>query len=336
MSEQKQILETYLKNRFSNKPALTILRLDKIADGWESDNHVLTVEYGEGHRTQEDWVWRIYSGEGSQGKAAREFNSLKKLFAAGYPVPQVFLLEIEHSPVDRPFIIMEYIPGEVMWEMIDSTPSDRRTQLIDQFCQSFAQLHALDWRLFDDNLPADAPFFFIDRWMDGARNAVQKFPKLNLASFLEWVATRRNQFACHCPAPIHHDFHPGNVLVTMDSRAVVIDWTGFDVTDFRFDFAWTLVLAHAYSPWGLRDRILQGYQHHAGKPVEQLEVFEAIACMRRLFSVAVSLTQDALKMGMNAQAAEAMRANMEPHRRIYQLFVQHTGLRIETLYKLFG
>jgi len=66
MSEQKQILETYLKNRFSNKPVLTILRLDKIADGWESDNHVLAVEYGEGHRTQEDWVWRIYTGEGSQ------------------------------------------------------------------------------------------------------------------------------------------------------------------------------------------------------------------------------------------------------------------------------
>ena len=34
---------------------------------------------------------------------------MEKLFSAGYPVPRVLLLEAEHSPIDRPFIIMEYI-----------------------------------------------------------------------------------------------------------------------------------------------------------------------------------------------------------------------------------
>ena len=71
MSEQKQILEQYLKAKFSGKKALSIVRLDKIADGWESDNYILTVEYGDVRQTREDWVWRIYSGAGSQAKAYR-------------------------------------------------------------------------------------------------------------------------------------------------------------------------------------------------------------------------------------------------------------------------
>ena len=100
MNDQKQILEQYLTAKFSDKTALSITHLDKLRDGWESDNYLLTVEYGGVPRTRADWVWRIYSGDGSQVKAAREFNSLKKLHGAGYPVPTVFLLETEHSPFE--------------------------------------------------------------------------------------------------------------------------------------------------------------------------------------------------------------------------------------------
>src|SRR3989337_2588337 len=135
MSEIEQILEQYLKAKFRDKTDLSITRLDKLRDGWESDNYLLTVEYGGVPRTREDWVWRIYSGVGSQAKAAREFNCMEELFCAGYSVPRVSLWESEHSPVDRPFIIMEYVQGEVMWDLLDKAPAGRQAQLIDQFCR---------------------------------------------------------------------------------------------------------------------------------------------------------------------------------------------------------
>ena len=336
MSDQKQKLEQYLKAKFSNKSALSITRLDKLADGWESDNYLLTVEYGGVPRTRTDWVWRIYSGVGSQAKAAREFNSLERLHDAGYPVPRVFLLEVEQSPVDRPFIIMEYIQGEVMWDLLGKVPAGRQAQLIDQFCRLFVQLHALDWKQFDGSLPGDNPFFFIDRWLDEARRMLQNFPEFDGSPFLEWVTARRALFACARPSPAHQDFHPGNILVKADGTAMVIDWTNFAVTDSRFDLAWTLMLAHAYGWPELRDQILQGYQHHAGKLVEQIEAFEALACARRLLDLTVSLTQGAQRMGMNAQAAEAMRANMEANRRVYRLFTERTGLQTDIFENLFG
>jgi aminoglycoside phosphotransferase (APT) family kinase protein len=197
-------------------------------------------------------------------------------------------------------------------------------------------LHALDWKQFDNSLPDDDPFFFIDHWLDGARGALQNFPEMDASPFLEWVIVRRNLFACSRPSPVHQDFHPGNILVGANDDATVIDWTNFDVTDSRFDLAWTLVLAHAHGWTELRDQILQGYQHIAGKPVEKIEAFEAIACARRLLDLTVSLTLGAQHMGMNPQAVEAMRADMESHRRVYRLFIERTGLHIEAFDDLFG
>jgi len=336
MNEQERILEQYLKAKFGDKKALSITRLDKLRDGWESDNYLLTVEYGDIPRTRADWVWRIYSGVGDQAKATREFNSMKKLRDAGYPVPRVFLLVTEHSPVDRPFIIMEYVQGEVMWDLLDIVPGGGQARLIDQFCRLFVQLHDLDWKQFDDSLPGDAPFFFIDRWLNEARGVLQNFPEIEGSPFLDWVAAQRDLFACARPSPVHQDFHPANILIRADDSATVIDWTNFSVTDSRFDLAWTLVLAHAHGRPGLRDQVFQGYQRHAGKPVEQIEAFEAIECARRLLDLTVSLTKGAQRMGMNAQAVDAMRADMQAHRRVHHLFIERTGLQIYTFNNLFG
>jgi aminoglycoside phosphotransferase (APT) family kinase protein len=336
MSGQKQILEHYLKEKLSDLESLSITSLEKLPDGWESDNYLLSVKFGSVPRTRTDWVWRIYSGVGSQAKAAWEYKSMESLHGAGYPVPRVFLLEVENSPIDRPFIIMEYIQSIMMWELLDNASTEKQKQLIDQFCQLFVQLHELDWKKFDESLPGNDPFFFIDRWLDEARRMLQNFPEVEGSPFLEWVSSRRDLLACVRPSPTHQDFHPGNILVKADETAMVIDWTNFAVTDSRFDLAWTLVLTYAHGRIGLRDQIFQGYQRHAGIPVEQIEAFEAIACARRLLDLTVSLTQGAERMGMNAEATKAMRSSMDAHRRVYCLFIERTGLRIQTFDKVFG
>jgi aminoglycoside phosphotransferase (APT) family kinase protein len=335
MSEIQHTLEQYLKGKFTGQAPLSITRLEKFRDGWESDNYLLEVEYGV-PRIGVRWVWRIYSGSGSQEKAVREFHGMQKLHAAGYSVPQVILLETEGSPVNRPFIIMEFIPGEMMWAMLEAAPVQKQVQLIDQFCQLFAQLHGLDWRLFDDSLPDGEPFFIIDRWLDNARRGLREFPEFDASPFIDWVQARRELYACRRPSPVHQDFHPGNVLVGPDGRATVIDWSNFEVTDSRFDLAWTLVLTYAHGTPELREMILKGYQRHAGKPVDHLEAFEAIACARRLFDLTVSLTQGAQRRGMNPQAVEAMRHSMEAHRRVYRLFIERTGLQFDVFAALFG
>jgi len=336
MNEQDQILEYYLKGKFGDKENLTITRLEKLCDGWESDNYIFTIEYGSNQRICEELVWRIYSGAGNQAKAAWEFNSMQKLHRADYPVPRVFLLETDNSPVDRPFIMMEFVQGDDMWDLLDKASAEKQTELIDQFCRLFVQLHTMDWRKFDDSLPVSDPYFFIDRWLNEVCRVLENFPEVDASPFLDWVTARRTHLACARPSPVHQDFHPGNILVSVNDGATVIDWTGFDVTDPRFDLAWTLVLAHAYGWPGSRNQILQGYERNAGKPVEEIETFEVIACARRLLDLTISLTQGAEQMGMNVQATEAMRNSMEAHRRVHRRFIELTGLQIKTFDDLFG
>ena len=336
MIEHRSLLEQYLQAKIGTTTRLSITRLEKLRDGWESDNHLLTVESVGSSRTRHDWVWRIFSGVGSKEKAAREFNSLKELFAAGYPVPRAILLEADHSPVDRPFLIMEFIVAEAMSDLLSKASATGQGQLWDQFCRLLAQLHDLDWSQFGHNVPSASPMHFIDRWLDEARRALDGVPEIDGSPMLRWVAARRDLFQCQCPSPSHLDFHPGNILVGSDGCATVIDWTSFDITDSCFDLAWTLVLAHSSTSPGLRAEVLRGYQRHARSRIAHIEAFEAIACTRRLFDVTVSLTHGAERMGMNRHAADAMRASMESHRRVYRLFLELTGLRIAAFANLFG
>jgi aminoglycoside phosphotransferase (APT) family kinase protein len=72
---------------------------------------------------------------------------------------------------------------------------------------------------------------------------------------------------------------------------VVIDWTGLQLSDPRFDLAWTLMLISAYQGSQWRQSFLEAYERHAGELLENLEFFDVAACTRRLYSIAVRSLQ---------------------------------------------
>lgn len=80
---------------------------------------------------------------------------------------------------------------------------------------------------------------------------------------------------------IHGDFHLHN-LVEDHGRRTVIDWTNGQLGDPRFDYAWSLTLMRIY----ISDRYAQvfrsAYLAENTIPQEELDVFEAIACLRWL------------------------------------------------------
>ena len=52
---------------------------------------------------------------------------------------------------------------------------------------------------------------------------------------LDWLQTRTKAITPTEPTVVHGDFHPGNVLLRTDGASFVIDWTGADISDYRFD-----------------------------------------------------------------------------------------------------
>lgn len=326
-------LQAYCQDKFQSKHDVRILNLENITTGWESEVYAFTLEHGQpSTRVREGLVLRLYSGEGAEDKSAREFRSIKRLREIEYPVPQVHVLERDPSRFGKPFIIMEKLDGQVLWSQMDVADETARAKLIAQFCKLFARLHQLDWRLFvaaADQPRFHAPYIFVDEWLGAAHRSLEQFPDSGFRAVVEWLEDRRTRVPCQQPAPTHNDFHPGNVLVQRDASPVVIDWTGFQISDARFDLAWTLVLADAYMGSAWREIIFREYEHFSGAPVAALDCFIVCACARRLFDVTTSLLYGAEKMGMRAEAVTAMRKNRTAHEHVYQLLIERTGLRIK-------
>lgn len=331
-------LLAYYTSAFSAHQNVSIGPLSSLSTGWETEVYAFEVEYGPAQaRTAESLILRIYPGDDAQAKATHEYQSLRQLRQAGYPVPQVLALECDASIFGRPFVIMERVKGRTLWALLCGSTGDSEAQRrhLALFCQLFVRLHSLDGRLFDATLDMADSYACVDRWLSMAHNNLARFPRADFGPLVKWLEARRDELPCSRPAPIHGDFHPDNVLLRDDGSPVVIDWTGFGVSDSRFDLAWTLLLAHAYIGPEWRDQILHEYERQSGTSVEHIDVFQVFACARRLFDLYVSLVAGAEKQGMRPGAAAIMKQQMEAHMRVYDFLRERTGIQIGEIERLF-
>jgi aminoglycoside phosphotransferase (APT) family kinase protein len=325
-------LQAYLQQLHPEWQGITISKLLKMPAGWETDLYAFNLSYQQDSvDTSHSLVLRVYPGEDASETPRHEFNGMQLLHEVGYPVPRVYGLESQPSPSGKAFLIMERIPGEAMGSIIGKSTPQVQAALITQLCELFVRLHNLDWRHFTSDpqsLEAGGTFIFTDNWITNARHGLEKYEKFELIPILDWIIQHRDEMRTEKPSVVHQDFHPNNILLRADGSAVVIDWSSWQVMDYRFDVAWTLMLAHAYVGEGMRLQILNTYERIALKRAEGIRVFEVCACFRRLLDVMTSLSHGAESRGMRPQAVEVMRSQMEELRRVYELLQEHSGIHI--------
>lgn len=331
-------LQNYYAKTFPGRAAAQVSDLTVISNGWESDVYGFTVESGPADaRRSEALVLRIYPSDEAYHISEREFRGMRRLYEAGYPVPQVYALERENSPFGRPFVIMERIEGELLWPLLAAAPAAEQRAWLSRFCQLFVQLHRLDWTRFAEDAARYervGPYIFVDEWLARMRANTERFELAGFLPALAWLEAWRSQLPCPRPAAVHWDFHPGNVLARPDGSLAVIDWTQIQLCDARFDLAWSLVLAGSHESMVWRDLILQEYERWAGARVEQLAFFEAAACFKRLASVVVSLLYGPEKLGMRPEAVALMKQNLGPIGRVYDLMLERTGITLPEVERL--
>jgi len=329
---QEKLLNFY--NKKQTLKNLVITELSKISDGWENEVYSFRIDYDENGRSRsEDLILRIYPGDGSRDKSAKEFKAMKRLHEVGFPVPEVFMLELDESIMGKPFVIMQKINGELMGKILKQAVNESSTekirQLTSEFCSIFASLHKLDWRLFVTELPYDTedPYSFINHTLYNARNNVRHFGKEDMASpLLDWLEERKSDVPCNRLSVMHCDYHIHNIILDSKGSPYVIDWTNFDIGDFRVDLAWTLLLMSTYGSPEAHDVILNEYERIIGSKVNQIEYFEVFAIARRLFSIFISLSEGAEKMGMRPGAEAAMLSNINHIKTVYNLLYEKTGI----------
>lgn len=80
---------------------------------------------------------------------------------------------------------------------------------------------------------------------------------------------------------IHGDFNLGNILEE-NGQYTVIDWTNGQLGDPRYDLAWACLLLRIYLSDSKYLTFLYKYQEEMHEETGDLEIFEALACLRWL------------------------------------------------------
>jgi aminoglycoside phosphotransferase (APT) family kinase protein len=342
--EMLQGLKTYCEQAFPDRLAQQVRGLECISSGWESDVYAFDLESGsDGEQgsppRREELILRLYQGEQGFHKVKTEFSGMQALFKLGYPVPEALSMQSENEAFGRAFMIMRRVAGVELWPVLFSAPDDLRRARLEQFCGLMVRLHTLDWHPMAPWVSAEQaadPYFFPRRQMEYWQKnlATNLLPGFQPA--FAWLADRLPEVACRRPAIVHWDLHPANVLLCADGSMVVIDWTQVAVSDPRFDLAWTLCLVGSHERPHWREVILAEYERQLGQRVEDLEIFDAAACIKRLYSVAFSILAGPEKIGMRPEAVEMMRQQFDSLRGVYALLLERTSIRIRELEDLFS
>lgn len=306
-----------------------VLDLERISDGWECDVYRFDLEGDErGAPLRRELILRIYLGRGAAPKAEHEFRVLRTLDAARYPVPRVDAVVAQDSPLGQPLTLMERVDGAKLGDvMLQAESAAERERYLGLFCGLMVELHRLDWKPFVPDPDRFHPEDAASRWVDGIRGLARSVGVSDYDEALDWLAEHAAQVRPHGLSLVHWDFHPWNVLLRPDGRPAVIDWTSADVSDPRFDLAWTLLLVQAARGPALRDAVLAEYERLAGS-ISDLPFFEAAVSLRRIASMVISLSLGSEVFGMRAGAEEQMRDNLGHLTTAYALFRERTGLRL--------
>jgi aminoglycoside phosphotransferase (APT) family kinase protein len=297
--------------------------LRQIADGWECDVWTFLLSPRPGAHPLR-LILRGYRGSGAAEKAVTVSAAMRTLKSAGFAVPVIFTVQTDNSSLNQPFVIMQRIDGELLGDMMRRANGLELDILVERFCGLAVHLHRLD--LEPDNAEF-VPRLSIDGWLTSAKQAVDEYDLPDFAPVVAWLEANRPR-AEFSPSMTHGDFHPWNVLVDKGGNPSVIDWTSAQLMDFRFDLAWTLLLASASFGDDMRLRILHDYERLWGETVEDLDFFEAAACGRRLSGILISLRDGPERMGMRPEAAGMMigaGSHIATARRILR---ERTGLEI--------
>jgi len=79
-------------------------------------------------------------------KAEWEFNVMQHLASVGYPVPKVYAYEADVETLGSPFLIMERITGNTLWDVFFGSPKERYGEVLALNSRLMANLHDIPVR----------------------------------------------------------------------------------------------------------------------------------------------------------------------------------------------
>ena len=176
-------------------------------------------------------------GAPSRSERRFEFDLLRRVFAAGVPVPEV-LSYGDADDLGAPGFVMRFVDGETIARRIlrDEEYAHARSVLASQCGEVLARIHAVDVSGLDGFEPGSGNpgAEVLTRFRDLYDSFGEPHPAFELG--FRWLSQR-------VPEPsrvtmVHGDFRHGNLIIGPDGLRAVIDWELPHLGDPWEDLAW--------------------------------------------------------------------------------------------------
>lgn len=273
-------------------------------------------------------VLRFYANATMAAAGAREFETIRALTEAGYPVPRPHLFEADSEPLGAPFLVMDRLAGVPLFGINPFPVAFKNFSLgFLGFVRAHARLHRLaepDRILARALDVAGGPSLAsranpLDFALATIADRVARGPLPGLADALANLVERAPRFRGDAPPSfLHMDYHPQNVIVSGMRVTGVIDWSHAAVGDRHFDAATTAAILATSSmehPRWMRDNVagnslrltfnaLYVALYHAIAPIrfERLRYFQGVAAVERLSMLAMMRARGPESVGFRPEA----------------------------------
>lgn len=159
--------------------------------------------------------------------------------------------------------------NKVLLTPYDGTPILKvNPQKLTELARILSQIHKIPTA--DLGEPIIRRYDFLDYFYGG----ISEFPNLHDA-----ITRLVGLISANQECMIHGDYNLGNILEA-EGKYTVIDWTNGQLGDPRYDLAWASILLRIYTSERYYSLFVSAYLLENPSVQEQLDLFEAIACVR--------------------------------------------------------
>jgi aminoglycoside phosphotransferase (APT) family kinase protein len=275
-------IAAFLGSRLTAAADIAVSNVARIPGGASRETWSFDAAWNEdGRRVERQFIARRDpTGSLLESNNDLEFDLYTAIEGSGIPAPRVLWIDREGKAIDRPFYIMERLPGATYARTLATSPAfaDARALITRQKAEILARIHSFDIARLPslDRPPAvdAAAAHEIERWERTMRaDTLEPQPVLELA--FHWLKR-------HLPPPperlvlVHGDYRTGNFLYDRDAGITgILDWEMAHAGDPIEDLGWVVIKSWRWAGddrvGGLcpRDEFIALYEEASGTKVDR-------------------------------------------------------------------
>lgn len=281
-------LSAYLNGQNPNNTKLYVDSMQKLKSGWAGDIYSFHL-LSDDKAIDKNLILKIYSAtEMGIYSIEKESIALKLLHKESLPVPKLFYSDTSLKYLGRPFIIMETIQGDLLWDEYNVADESRKTVLVKTFASLLFQLHSIDVKSIAPNFKTEDTSLLISKEMEEIKKIIAALKLHEYNDLYKWLTYNQKNVQHLKPAILHRDYHPWNVIKNTDNLFYVIDWV-WGIGDYRFDLAWTVTLMERSGFEQFAQKTFDAYCEFFKGDIENFEYFKVLATLRWLLNVTSSI-----------------------------------------------